>query len=226
VVGFDFSDGRPAFDKDRCFAHPEAVLDVCGGLVVMSQGTAFCNDIRRFLIHAIDGVTLAHLTVKEFLLEQESPLHVNEPDAHSFIARSCLTYLLDLFQPRVTAGVGDSLCMIMPSKIGWTMPRPPREIEDTKSVIYELALEVLHPGHETFRLWLWAIHCPRRIGTIYPTPLFVSARWGFQNLTATLLVLGVRSATQSSSGGTALHLASEHGHFEVRRCSWTAPISR
>ncbi|KIJ13318.1 hypothetical protein PAXINDRAFT_170596, partial [Paxillus involutus ATCC 200175] len=50
-------------------------------------------------------VTLAHLTVKEFLLEQESALHVNEPDTHSFIARSCLTYLLDQFQRHVPAGV-------------------------------------------------------------------------------------------------------------------------
>ncbi|KIJ12206.1 hypothetical protein PAXINDRAFT_83314, partial [Paxillus involutus ATCC 200175] len=85
------------------------------------------------------------------------------------------------------------------------------EIEDTKSVIYELALEILHPGHKTYRLWLSAIHALVE-GYCHPTPLFVSAEWGFQNLTATLLVLGVRSATRSSSGGTALHLASEHGH--------------
>ncbi|KIJ08186.1 hypothetical protein PAXINDRAFT_18658 [Paxillus involutus ATCC 200175] len=65
VVGFDFSDGRPAFDRDSCFAHPEAVLDVCGGLVVMSQG----------------GVTLAHLTVKELLLEQKSVEHLQKIDA-------------------------------------------------------------------------------------------------------------------------------------------------
>ncbi|KIJ07095.1 hypothetical protein PAXINDRAFT_103100 [Paxillus involutus ATCC 200175] len=89
VAWFGYSDGRPAFDKDRGFAHPKAVLDVFGGLVVMSNG----------------GVTLAHLTVKEFLLEPKSPLHVNEPDAHSFIARCCLTYLLDQFPPRVAAGV-------------------------------------------------------------------------------------------------------------------------
>jgi hypothetical protein len=64
VVGFECSDGRPAFNKDRCFGHLKAVLDVCGGLVVMSQGTAFCNAIRYFLIHAADGVTLAHLTFR------------------------------------------------------------------------------------------------------------------------------------------------------------------
>jgi hypothetical protein len=42
VAWFGYSDGRPAFDKDRGFAHPKAVLDVFGGLVVMSDGTAFC----------------------------------------------------------------------------------------------------------------------------------------------------------------------------------------
>ncbi|KIK73716.1 hypothetical protein PAXRUDRAFT_20565 [Paxillus rubicundulus Ve08.2h10] len=90
VVGFELSDGRPGFDKDRFFGNPKAVLDVCGGLVVMSQ----------------DRVTLAHLTVREFLLEQASPLHVDERETHSLIARSCLTYLLDELQPRVVAGVG------------------------------------------------------------------------------------------------------------------------
>ncbi|KIJ13355.1 hypothetical protein PAXINDRAFT_48621, partial [Paxillus involutus ATCC 200175] len=115
---FTLSDGRPAFDKDRRFGNPKAMLDVFGGLVVMSEGTDFCNDTRHFLIHATDGVTLAHLTVKEFLLEQESPLHVNEADAHSFIAQ-----------------------------------------------------------------------------------------WGFRNLTARLLLLGVPAMTRSSSGDTALRLA-------------------
>ncbi|KAF8833460.1 hypothetical protein BDN67DRAFT_1072930 [Paxillus ammoniavirescens] len=81
VACFGFSDGRPSFNRNRCFGNPKAVLDVCGGLVMVSQ----------------DRFTLAHLTVKEFLLQQASPLHVNEPDAHSFIARSCLTYLLDHF---------------------------------------------------------------------------------------------------------------------------------
>ncbi|KAF8833267.1 hypothetical protein BDN67DRAFT_986139, partial [Paxillus ammoniavirescens] len=70
VACFGFSDGRPAFNKNRCFPNPMAVLDVCGGLVVVSQ----------------DRFTLAHLTVKEFLLQQASPLHINELDAHSFIA--------------------------------------------------------------------------------------------------------------------------------------------
>jgi hypothetical protein len=42
VACFGFSDGRPAFNKNRCFGNPKAVLDVCGGLVVVSQGMAFC----------------------------------------------------------------------------------------------------------------------------------------------------------------------------------------
>ncbi|KIK95715.1 hypothetical protein PAXRUDRAFT_826738 [Paxillus rubicundulus Ve08.2h10] len=36
VACFGFSDGRPPFNKDCRFAHPETVLDVCGGLVVIS----------------------------------------------------------------------------------------------------------------------------------------------------------------------------------------------
>ncbi|KIJ10395.1 hypothetical protein PAXINDRAFT_16622 [Paxillus involutus ATCC 200175] len=157
-----------------------------------------------------DGVTLAHLTVREFLLEQESPLHLNTPDTPSFITRSCLTYLLDLFQPHITAGV-KGFPLHDYAILNWMEhASSTAEIEDTKSVIYELALEMLHPRHETYWLWLSAIsalvdnYCN-------PTLLFVSAEWGFQNLTATL-VLGARSATRSSSGGTALHLVSEHGH--------------
>ncbi|KIJ05103.1 hypothetical protein PAXINDRAFT_21612 [Paxillus involutus ATCC 200175] len=59
VPCFDFSNGRPVFNKNRCFGNPKAVLDVCGGLVVVSQG--------RFM--------LAHLTVKEFLLQQDTASH-------------------------------------------------------------------------------------------------------------------------------------------------------
>ncbi|KAF8833411.1 hypothetical protein BDN67DRAFT_917075, partial [Paxillus ammoniavirescens] len=35
VACFSFSDGRPAFDEDHRFGHSKAVLDVCGGLIVM-----------------------------------------------------------------------------------------------------------------------------------------------------------------------------------------------
>ncbi|KAF8835596.1 hypothetical protein BDN67DRAFT_1005787 [Paxillus ammoniavirescens] len=41
VACFGFSHGRPAFNRNRCFGNPKAVLDVCGGLVVVSQGTIF-----------------------------------------------------------------------------------------------------------------------------------------------------------------------------------------
>jgi hypothetical protein len=39
---FSFSGGRPAFNENPRFANPKAVLDVCRGLVVMSEGTTFC----------------------------------------------------------------------------------------------------------------------------------------------------------------------------------------
>ncbi|KIJ14091.1 hypothetical protein PAXINDRAFT_100315 [Paxillus involutus ATCC 200175] len=208
---FGYSDGRPAFDKDRGFAHPKAVLDVFGGLVVMSD----------------DGVTLAHLTVKEFLLEPKSPLHVNEPDAHSFIARCCLTYLLDQFPPRVAAGVQGFPLHKYAVQNWMHHASSTRDIEDTQSVIYELALQVLHPEHETFRVWsrVWNALASNRDRDTYLRPLFVSARWGLQNLTARLLVLGV-GMTRSRSGRTALHLASEYGHLEVVKILLDGPISR
>ncbi|KIJ10381.1 hypothetical protein PAXINDRAFT_16609 [Paxillus involutus ATCC 200175] len=200
VACFSFSNGRPAFDTDRRFGNPKAVLDVCGGLVVMTE----------------DGVMLAHLTVKEFLLEQESALHVNEPDTYSFIARSCLTYLLDQFQPCVAAGVGGFPLHDYAVRKWMSHALSSRGIEDTQSVIYELALEMLHPGREPYQLWLSTMDAISSFyKDYYPTPLFVCARWGFQHLTARLLVLGVHSATQSGSGCTALHLAFEHGHLEV-----------
>ncbi|KAF8842074.1 hypothetical protein BDN67DRAFT_421112 [Paxillus ammoniavirescens] len=198
---FTFSHGRPAFDKDRRFGNPKAVLDVFGGLVVMSQ----------------DGVTLAHLTVKEFLLERGSLLHVNEADAHSFIARSCLTYVLDRFPARVDAGL-EGFPLHNYAVTNWmNHASSTREIEDTDSVIYELALEVLHTKHETFQLWSSAWHtvADQWKKNMYPTPLFVSARLGFQNLTATLLELGVRDVARSNSDRTALHVACVIGHVEI-----------
>ncbi|KAF8833159.1 hypothetical protein BDN67DRAFT_1017875 [Paxillus ammoniavirescens] len=172
VACFGFSDGRRAFNRNRYFPNPKAVLDVCGGLVVLSQ----------------DRFTLAHLTVKEFLLQQASPLHVNKLDAHSFIAWSCLTYLLDHFQPRTIVGVGEF--PLHGYAVDSWMPHASstREIEEANSVIFELALKVLHPRHETFQLWLsaWDSISVYWVKKIYPTPLFISARWGFQKLTAGL----------------------------------------
>ncbi|KIK76337.1 hypothetical protein PAXRUDRAFT_835399, partial [Paxillus rubicundulus Ve08.2h10] len=207
---FSSSDGVPAFDRDRGFANPKVVLDVCGGLVVMSK----------------DGVTLAHLTVKEFLLEQQSPLHVNEPGAHSLIAQSCLSYLLDKFAPRVAPGLGDFLLHDYAVENWMKHASSTREIEDTNSAIYKLALEVLHPEHETFRLLSSAWDTVGRHSSdrnIFTTPLFVCTRWGFQNLTARLLALGVGAATRSESGATALHGACRHGHLEVVKCLLDGP---
>ncbi|KAF8837279.1 ankyrin, partial [Paxillus ammoniavirescens] len=203
VVGFVSSTGRPAFDEDRCFGNPRAVLDVCGGLVVMSQGAAFCNDTSHFLIHGTDGVTLAHLTVKEFLLEQESALHVNEPDTHSFIARSCLTYLLDQFQRRVPAGVESFPLHNYAVKNWMKHASSTRDIEDINSVMYELALEVLHPQHEAFRRWssAWDTVADPWEDT-YSTPLFVSAGWADVN-------------AQWENSGTPLSSACSTGHMDI-----------
>jgi hypothetical protein len=56
-----------------------------------------------------------------------------------------------------------------------------RETEDTTSVVYELALEVLHPAQEIFEIWSSARDtiADRSDKDTYLTPLFVSARWGF-----------------------------------------------
>ncbi|KIK71795.1 hypothetical protein PAXRUDRAFT_119091, partial [Paxillus rubicundulus Ve08.2h10] len=168
----------------------------------------------------------AHLTVKEFLLEQQSPLHVNEADAHSLIARSCLRYLLDEFAPRVAPGVGKFPLHGYAVQNWMKHASSTKEMEDTNSAVYKLALEVLHPEHETFPLLSSAWDTIGRYSSdraIFTTPLFICARWGFQNLTTRLLVLGVDAATQSGSGATALHGACEHGHLEVVKCLLDGP---
>jgi ankyrin repeat protein len=90
------------------------------------------------------------------------------------------------------------------------------EIEDTQSVIYELALQVLHPEHETFQLWSCLGHLMAYDWEDHLSNTTLRfCKMGLPKLTARLLVLGVRSVTRSRSGRTALHLASEHGHLEV-----------
>ncbi|KIJ14684.1 hypothetical protein PAXINDRAFT_43750, partial [Paxillus involutus ATCC 200175] len=221
VVGFDFSDERPAFDKDRCFAHPEAVLDVCGGLVVMSQGTTL-----RVLIHATDRVTLAHLTVKEFLLQQESLLHVNEPDAHSLIAQSCLTYLLDLSQPHVTADVGEFPLHDYAVQNWMEHASSTRDIENTQSVIHKLALEVLHPEYETFQRWSSAWDTIAELllqngadlnaqGKDSDTPLRSACSRGHTKIVGLLLQKGVNVNAQGKDVDTPLHSACSGGHTKI-----------
>ncbi|KAF8832972.1 ankyrin, partial [Paxillus ammoniavirescens] len=76
---------------------------------------------------------------------------------------------------------------------------------------------MLHPKHEAFQLWssAWDHISSYWEKETYPTPLFISARWGFQKLTAALLACGVCCTTLSKSGDTALHLGAQHGHANV-----------
>ena len=82
-IGLDLEEETDAMDFDAVITDPTDILNLCGSLVTLS-------DDRK--------VSLAHFTVKEFLMSDETrnsmaQFYVSDDQVESDLAKTCLTYL-------------------------------------------------------------------------------------------------------------------------------------
>lgn len=94
------------FDVDEVLEEPKDVLSICSSLVTMDAGQAPWEKagLTFKILPKSPVISLAHYSVQEYLLsnrilESSASIYaMNLPLSHSCVSRSCLRYLIQLFQ--------------------------------------------------------------------------------------------------------------------------------
>jgi hypothetical protein len=152
--------------RDR-FQEPRELLDIASSLISVDKPNhpgVFLRIEGVLLNEDVENVQLAHASVLEYLgsaglrNSSLSMFHISPEKAHTFLAKSCLRYLLFF----------DDTCIDVEDCKSWSASYPMlhyaatswafhlRQIQvDTKSIeeIYALALEVLDANSQCFNTW-------------------------------------------------------------------------
>ena len=213
------------FDPNRRPRKPRAILGICSSLVKVSC----TGDYDTVSIRKSDTLSLAHLSVKEYLISKQirnSPLsyyHLDEKLANSAISRDCLLYLLQF-------GTVDCLCDQSEAPISFGRYAAEFWITHARSNdgvvqndIQELVTKLLSSSGVHFNNWTTLFDVDHGYGsyslkTSYniPHPLYYASLLGLGQI-ANKLVLSSSADVNMAGGvaGSALASASAEGHQEV-----------
>jgi hypothetical protein len=204
--GVAIEEGLPDIDEDALLSSPQDLLDMCGSLVVMSDSR--------------NEVTLAHLSVKDYLLStsiRSSDVRrfaLSPESANKMIALSCLTYLSysgfrtgpvksqESWEERI-----EKYPLVNYATVCWPYhTRIAGQPADLNSRILNFCNDF---SGRLFMSWVQNLHVPRWYA--YPPhahPLYYAASFGLDKTMQTLIKQGAAvDAPGSRFGGTALHAA-------------------
>lgn len=211
--------GTSQIDDESRLISPRDIIDLCGSLVTVSD-------------YGI--VTLAHLSVKEYLLSESiresrvSNFALTADDAIIDMAMSCLTYLSfeefasgpatsnTLFEQRL-----QRYPFLKHAAVAWTyyvrQAGQPPELDEHVYKFFSPA------SRNHFMSWVQVLNARRRDessgwGDYNPdaTPLYYAASFGLEKTVRALLDGGVEvNAPGGRFGATAFHAASLRSHFET-----------
>jgi hypothetical protein len=205
------------FEEESRLGDAQGILDLCGSLVTVSdQGY----------------VTLAHLSVKDYLLSSEirlanevSAFSMVEAEANHDLAISCLSYLsfrelakgpsksCDDYVERLTRNP-----LLKHASIGW--PYYSRAAKTTKKLKTFMSTFFSPQMRGSFMSWVQILNAESAFDwDFYPrhaTPLYYAASFGLDKIVDDCINAGHEiNAPGSCFGGTALHGAVLRNHVPV-----------
>ncbi|KAJ7469650.1 ankyrin repeat-containing domain protein [Mycena latifolia] len=200
AVAFDFSDpAQYIYDPSRREGNTVAILTWLEGLVIASGST----------------VTLAHASVQDYIMSRQFT-HKFGPDlsaslSHTFIARTCIGYLLHFSDPSVDH---------TPRR--WEYPLVSYAARNwchhllrchDRNVLFPGAMRLLEDGSPQYSVLIWM----KRNQDFRPTsPLHWCCQEGYIDGVRALLANTPDINLQLPSG-TLLQVASEYGHMDITR---------
>lgn len=232
---------RPVLDLERRFPDPEDVLTICSSLVTTNttEKVVGSSDAKFALVE----VTLAHFSVREYLVSQDiknGPARnfaVTESAASSSIAETCLAYLLQFEdnQIYVTSKQVLSHRMLLDEKSTYircifplahyaakNWPTHAKNARENYSMVDDLATQLFLGGGYPFTNCLRLYHPGNHLRVLFGhlknyddfLPIHFASRYGLTGLVRRLTHAGMPLNTYSNFG-TPLELASYHGHEDL-----------
>jgi ankyrin repeat protein len=210
--------GIPEFNPRWRSPNSEAaVLAACSSLVTVVN------------VYGDQVVQFAHFSVREFLVSDRlqrsqrlSQFHVVHRPAHTFLAKACLTILLQLNSRIHKNSIGKMFPLATYAAQYWVGHAQRGDV----SSLIESGMESLFDGDKPyFAPWIWVYdvdnpsgpHMDRtNPGKPEATPLYYAALCGFLEMVERLIDTHPSDVdTRASDGGTPLHAALRKGHSDV-----------
>ncbi|KAF8521042.1 hypothetical protein JB92DRAFT_2677432, partial [Gautieria morchelliformis] len=213
-------DGKngPLFDPDRRFDDPRDILTLCSSLITITDLDElpyyypgyFKDDQGK-----ITELTLAHFSVREYLVSESlrthrklSFYHCDTKLANTFIAKTCLTYLLQFNQHSISRDIRMLHPLCSYAAKYWIRHTQPDNDDDP--TLRRLITDHLQPESTVYSTWLelcyphWYL---RNRALIY-----YMSEAGLTIVSRELLENGADINAQGGEYGNALQAASFSGH--------------
>ncbi|KAF8476268.1 hypothetical protein JB92DRAFT_2770147, partial [Gautieria morchelliformis] len=211
----------PLFDPDRRFDDPRDILTLCSSLVTIT-------DINKPYYYDpgyiqedpgnLTGLTLAHLSVREYLVSESlrtnrelSFFHCDTKLANAFIAKTCVTYLLQFNQHSLSRDIWmlHPLCAYAAGY--WIRHTQPDNDDDP--TLHRLIMRLLQPESTVYSMWLklcFVFSFPRKAA-----PICDMSEAGLAIVSQDLLENGADVNAQGGEYRNALQAASQGGHHHI-----------
>ncbi|KAF8466290.1 ankyrin repeat-containing domain protein, partial [Gautieria morchelliformis] len=207
------------FDPDRRFDDPRDILTLCSNLVTVTDidKTFSYPEYLKGDQGKFTELTLAHFSVREYLVSESlrthrklSFYHCDTKLANTFIAKTCLTYLLQFNKYSIGRDrVSYPLCSYAAEY--WIRHTQPDNDDDP--TLHQLIMCLLHPESTAYSIWL---------GLCYPhrywrkcAPLYYMSEAGLAMVSRDLLEKGAAVNAQGGLYGNALQAASSRGRHAI-----------
>ena len=230
VVDFELVD-EPQYTSEHRYWDNEEILEKCSGFITHSKGLIKCDTMAMYLLKFKTGmVKLAHFSVKEYLVSKylctgaASRFHLTEELSHSWIAQTCLVYLLQLDTvSSLNEDVLKSFPLMTYAAANWIFHAQSGGIDKSgHSSMLSLTCKLLMSGSASFANWvrIWDVDedymhrdLARRCTDI-PAPLYYTSLTGLQQVSQHLLEMKADVNAQGGKYHNPLQAAS-FGGYEV-----------
>jgi ankyrin repeat protein len=209
----------PLFDPDRRFDDPRDVLILCSSLVTITDldqtddyPEYFKDDQGKFT-----ELTLAHFSVREYLVSgslrthwELSFYHCDTKLANTFIAMTCVAYLLQFTQPSISQDIRISYPLCSYAAEYWIRHTQPDNDDDR--ILRRLIMSLLQPDSPVYLNWL-ELYNPEG-GAEKCAPIYYMSKAGLA-VSEDLLENGADIHVEGGLYDNALQAATSEGHHDI-----------
>jgi ankyrin repeat protein len=224
VVAIDI-ERNPAFDSEEVLEDPLEVLSICSSLVTITT-------IEQRLTPSSNGhsttVTLAHYSVKEYLCSDRSlqgraaRYSIREIDCNEFIAKSCISYLLQFQIPGcLSESIHESKLAMYAANFWITHTQAVSQQSET---LNRVIMKLFSAGNAAYLNWtqiykaeqFWKATSFSKDWPKDPAPLYYASLNGLTEIVGLLLSEAVADVNaRGGEYGTALNAALAGGFNKI-----------
>ncbi|KAF8512683.1 hypothetical protein JB92DRAFT_264456 [Gautieria morchelliformis] len=152
----------PLFDPERRFDDPWDILTLCSSLISVTtvpDDTLWYHAYLKDDQGKVAELRLAHFSVREYLVSESlrthsklSIYHCDEKLANTFIAKTCVAYLLQFNQHKISQDIRISNPLCSYAAYYWIRHTQPNNDDD--AILHRLIICLLQPESAVYSNWL------------------------------------------------------------------------